>query len=153
MTKSEGAVFWEQQTALIANSSMQQLNVMRFLLMMKKVFMPVLRTFIEEPNHPVTWGEVHRVLEPMLLLWKKQYAIYSYKLQTDRDAYFDDSGLLQNAVLNTGTEIQQGIYNARVLIQPTLAIRYFQFTVGVLATGTPYVNYEELHTLPGWVRR
>ena len=153
MTKSEGAVFWEQQTALIANSSMQQLNVMRFLLVMKRMFMPVLRTFIEEPNHPVTWGEVHRVLEPQLMLWKSQRMIYSYYLQTDRDAFFDDSGELKNAVLNTGQEIQQGIYHARVLIQPTLAIRYFEFEVGVLATGTPYVNYSTMHTLPGWVRR
>lgn len=153
ITKEEGAVFWEQYTTLIANSSMQQLNVVRFLLYMKRVFMPVLRTFLFEPNHPRTWGMVHRVLEPQLELWKQDGQIYSYVLQTDRDATMDDDGTLKGAVLNTGLEIQQGIYNARILIQPTLAIRYFQFTVGVLATGTPYVNFEEMHTLPGWVRR
>jgi len=115
--------------------------------------MPVLRTFIQEPNHPDTWKMVHLALEPQLRLWKTQGSIYSYMLQTDRNAFFADDGALKGAVLNTGQEIQQGIYNARVLIQPTHAIRYFQFTVGVLATGELYANFSEMHTLPGWVRR
>jgi hypothetical protein len=153
MTKSEGAVFWESYTTLIANSSMRNLNVVRFLLYMKRVFMPVLRTFLKEPNHPTTWKLVDQTLRPQLELWKTQGQIYSYLLQTDRDAVMDNDGTLRGAILNTGQEIQQGIYNARVLIQPTLAIRYFQFTVGVLATGEPYANFEEMHTLPGWVRK
>lgn len=152
LTRSEGAVFWEQYTSLLVPSALRDLNVVRFLTMMRKVLVPVLRTFVFEPNHPVTWGEIYRTLMPQLELWKKQNAIYTFHLQTDRDAFFDDTGELKNAVLNTGQEIDQGIYHARVLIQPTRAIRYLEFEVGVMRTGELFSNYTELKTLPGWVR-
>lgn len=148
----EGAVFWEQYTTQRAASALRDLNVVRFLTMMRKVLVPVLKMFLFEPNHPVTWREIHRELEPAFQLWKAQYAIYDYILQTDRDAYFD-GGLLKNAVLNTGLEIDQGIYHARVLVQPTRAIRYLEFEVGVLRTGEAFSSYTELKELPGWVRQ
>ena len=148
----EGALFWEQYTTQRAASALRDLNVVRFLTMMKKVLLPALRMFIFEPNHPDTWRELHRVLEPQLQLWKAQNSIYDYYLQTDRDAWFD-GGELVNAVLNTGLEIDQGIYHARVLVQPTRAIRYLQFEVGVMRTGEAFSTYSEMKTLPGWARR
>jgi len=153
LTRTEGAVFWQQNTTLIANSSMQSIGIMNFLLAMKKMFMPVLRQFINKPNHPDTWGEVHRILEPQLRIWKARGDIYSFELETDRHAVFDDTGALRGAVLNTEEEIQQRIYHARVLVQPTQDIEYFEFEVGVLATGELYSNFSSMHTLPGWIRR
>lgn len=148
----EGALFWEQYTTQRAASALRDLNVVRFLTMMKKVLVPVLRMFLFEPNHPDTWRELHRTLEPQLQLWKAQASIYDYYLQTDRDAWFD-GGELVNAVLNTGQEIDQGIYHARVLVQPTRAIRYLMFEVGVMRTGEAFSTYSELKQLPGWARR
>jgi len=148
----EGAVFWEQYTTQRAASALRDLNVVRFLTMMKKVLLPALRMFLFEPNHPDTWRELHRTIEPQLQLWKAQSAIYDYYLQTDRDAWFD-GGELVNAVLNTGLEIDQGIYHARVLVQPTRAIRYLMFECGVMRTGEAFSNYTEMKTLPGWARR
>ena len=147
----EGGMFWEQYTSQRAASALRDLNVVRFLTMMRRVLMPVLRTFLFEPNHPVTWREVHRTLEPAFELWKAQYCIYEYVLQTDRDAYFQN-GLLKNAVLNSGLEIDQGIYRARALVQPTRAIRYIEFEVGVMRTGEAFSTYTEMKELPGWVR-
>jgi hypothetical protein len=147
----EGAVFWEQYTTQRAASALRDLNVVRFLTMMRRVLVPVLRMFLFEPNHPVTWREIHRTLEPVFQEWKDRYAIYDFVLQTDRDAYWD-GGVLKNAIINTGLDIDQGIYHARALIQPTRAIRYIEFEVGVLRTGEAFSNYTEMTTLPGWVR-
>ena len=147
----EGALFWENYTTQRAASALREINVMRFLIAMRKVLVPLLRMFLFEPNHPVTWREIHRTLDPQFRLWKDKYAIYDYVLQTDRDAFFD-GGLLKNAVLNSGLEIDQGIYRARALVQPTRAIRYLEFEVGVMRTGEAFSEYTELKELPGWVR-
>ena len=147
----EGAMFWENYTTQRAASALREINVMRFLIAMRKVLVPVLRMFLFEPNHPVTWREIHRTLDPQFRLWKDKTSIYDYVLQTDRDAFFD-GGVLKNAVLNSGLEIDQGIYRARALVQPTRAIRYLEFEVGVMRTGEAFSEYTELKELPGWVR-
>ena len=146
----EGAVFWEQYTTQRAASALQDLNVVRFLTMMKRVLVPVLRMFLFEPNHPVTWREIYRELEPVFQQWKDTYSIYDFELQTDRDAYWD-GGVLKNAILNTGLSIDQGIYKCRVLIQPTRAIRYLQFTVGVMRTGEAFSEIDTLTELPAGI--
>jgi hypothetical protein len=148
----EGAMFWEQYTTQRAASALRDLNVVRFCTMVVRVLMPVLRTFVFEPNHPVTWREVHRTLEPTFQLWKSKFNIYSYFLQTDRDAWFDSTGDLKNATLNTGLEIDQGIYRCRALIQPTRAMRYVMFDLGVMRTGEQFIQYTPLKELPGWVK-
>jgi hypothetical protein len=148
----EGAVFWEQRTTQRAASALRDLNVVRFLTAMRRMLVPVLRMFLFEPNHPVTWREVKRVLEPQFRLWKAKMNIYDYVLQCDEQAFFD-GGELKNAVLNSGLEIDKGIYRARALIQPTKAIYYFEFEVGVTRTGEAFEKFTRLKELPGWVRR
>ena len=149
---NEGAVFWEQYTTQRESSLFRDLNVVRSVTYMRKVLLRVLERFIFEPNHPQMWREMHRILEPQFELWKSEFKIYSYMVQTDRDAYIGTDGALKNAILNTGLEMAQGIYNVRVLVQPTVAARYINFTAGILRPGDPFFNYSELKKLPGTVR-
>jgi hypothetical protein len=148
----EGAMFWEQRTTQRAPSATRELNVMRFITVVNRTLMPILRTFLFEPNHPVTWREIHRVLEPAFDSWKNKYAIYDYCIQTDRDAFFD-GGELKNAVLNSGLDIDRGLYRCRALIQPTRAIYYLEFELGVMRTGESFENYKSMKYLPGWIRQ
>lgn len=148
----EGAMFWEQRTTQRAPSATRELNVMRFITVVNRSLMPILRTFLFEPNHPVTWREIHRVLQPAFDSWKAKYAIYDYCLQTDRDAFFD-GGELKNAVLNSGLDIDRGLYRCRALIQPTRAIYYLEFELGVMRTGESFENYKSMKYLPGWIRQ
>ena len=148
----EGAMFWEQRTTLRRASALRELNVVRFITILNRMLMPVLRTFLFEPNHPVTWREIHRTLEPAFQDWKDKYAIYDFALQTDRDAWFD-GGELKNAVINSGIDIDRGIYHCRALIQPTRTIYYLDFELGVLRTGEAFERYTELKELPGWVTK
>ena len=148
----EGAMFWEQRTTQRRASALRELNVVRFITILNRMLMPVLRTFLFEPNHPVTWREIHRTLEPAFQDWKDKYAIYDFALQTDRDAWFD-GGELKNAVINSGIDIDRGIYHCRALIQPTRTIYYLDFELGVLRTGEAFERYTELKELPGWVTK
>jgi hypothetical protein len=152
MPGAEGAMFWEQRTTQLLPSATRELNVMRFLTKMYIMIVPILRAFLFEPNHPVTWREIHRVLEPALQDFKDKYRIYDFALQTDRDAFFD-GGELKNAVLNSGLDIDRGIYRCRALIQPTRTIYYLEYEVGVTRTGENFEQYITLKQLPGWIRR
>lgn len=148
----EGAMFWEQRTSQRISSATRDLNVMRFITVINRTLVPILRTFLFELNHPVTWREIYRILQPAFDQWKKVYAIYDYALQCDQEAFFD-GGLLKNAVLNSGLNIDQGIYYCRALIQPTRAIYYLEFTLGVMRTGESFEDYTSMSTLPGWIRQ
>ena len=148
----EGAMFWEQRTTQRAPSATRELNVMRFITVVNRTLMPILRTFLFEPNHPVIWREIYRVLKPQFDSWKDKYAIYDYAIQCDQDAFFD-GGELKNAVLNSGLDIDKGIYRCRALIQPTRAIYYLEFDLGVMRTGESFENYKSLKYLPGWIRK
>ena len=148
----QGAMFWEQRTTQTVTSATQSLNVMRFITVINRTLVPILRTFLFELNHPVTWRQIYRVLQPAFDQWKKVYAIYDYALQCDQEAFFD-GGVLKNAVLNSGLNIDQGIYYCRALIQPTRAIYYLEFTLGVMATGVAFETYESMSVLPGWIRQ
>jgi hypothetical protein len=148
----QGSMFWEQRTTQIAPSALRELNVMRFITIINRMLMPILRTFLFEPNHPVTWREIHRTLQPAFDDWKAKYAIYDYALQTDKDAFFD-GGLLKNAQINSGLDIDRGIYHCRALIQPTRTIYYLEFELGVMRTGQAFEEYKSMYVLPGWVKQ
>lgn len=148
---SEGAMFWEQYTTQREASSLRNLNVMRFLTDVRRVLEPTQRAFIFDPNHPVTWAEVKRILDPIFRKWRDTNQIYDYCLQCDESAYWD-GGQLKNAVLNSGLDIDQGIYHSRGLVQPTQAIRYFEWELGVTGTGVAFEKLTALKELPAWAK-
>lgn len=147
----EGGMFWEQRTTQRDASSTRNLNVVRLITMMNRSLLPVLWLFLFDPNHPVTWRQVYRELLPAFESWKAKYKIYDFALQCDEMAYFS-GGELKNAVLNSGLDIARGIYNARALIQATEAITYLDFTLGLTRAGDAFEQFNEIKTLPGYIR-
>lgn len=147
----EGGMFWEQRTTQRDASSTRNLNVVRLITMMNRSLLPVLWLFLFDPNHPVTWRQVYRELLPAFESWKAKYKIYDFGLQCDEMAYFS-GGELKNAVLNSGLDIARGIYNARALIQATEAITYLDFTLGLTRAGEAFEQFNEIKTLPGYIR-
>jgi uncharacterized protein len=149
----EGAMFWEQRTTLRQASAFRELNVVRYLTWMRIELYPVLNTFLFEPNEPRTWREIHRTLTPAMDDYLSRGCIYDYLLQTDKDAYWEKgTGVLRNAVLNTGQTIDQGMYKMRIYVQPTRTIYYLQCDITVTRTGQAFIEYTPLRTLPAWVR-
>jgi phage tail sheath protein FI len=148
----EGAVLWGGWTSQRIDSAMKEFPVTRLIKTYERMLMPVLLQYINDPNHPVTWREIHRILEPMFRRELMKYAVYGYFIQTDKDAYFA-GGELKGAYLNTGTDIDQGKYRCRILIQPMRQIFYLISEMGVMRTGEPFSNYSTMYQLPGWVRK
>jgi hypothetical protein len=146
------AVFWEQFTTQLNVDAFRDLNVVRFITLVRKSLTPLLRGYVFSPNAPFMWRAMHRELQPYFDLWQAQNSIYAYILQTDRDAWMS-GGELMGAVLNTGLEMDQGIYKSRALIQPTRAARYIDMVIGATRTGESFATYEQLKDLPFWVKK
>jgi len=146
----QGAMFWEQRTTWIPPTALRNLNVVRFITSANRMILPVLETFLFDPNHPMTWRQIHRVLEPAFKEFKDRYQIYDFLIQTDRDAYWDGKGNLLNAVINTGLDISRGKYHCRALIQPTQVIYYLMFNMGIVGAGEAFEQFQDLYELSGW---
>lgn len=148
----EGAVLWGGWTLQRTASALREYPVVRKIKEYEHMLLPVMLGFINDPNHPVVWGEIHRTLEPVFRRDLERYHIYGYFLQTDKDAFFA-GGDLKGAVLNTPADIDQGKYRMRILIKPLRQIFYFCAEMGVMRTGDPFTDYSTLYALPGWVRK
>lgn len=148
----EGAYLWGGWTLQRALSALREVPVARKIKEWEWLLYPIGLSFVNDPNHPVTWREVHRTLDPMLRHDLQDNAIYGYMLVTDRDAFFTAEGELKGAVLQTGRDIDQGQYRCRILIQPVRQIFYFVFEMGVMRTGEPFANYAYMYSMPGWAR-
>ena len=148
----EGAVLWGGWTTQRADSALKEMPISRKIKEYEHTLLPVMLGWINDPNHPVTWGEIHRTIEPYFRRDLERYHIYGYFVQTDKDAFFA-GGDLKGAVLNIPTDIDQGKYRMRILIKPTRQIFYFTAEMGVMRTGDPFSDYAYLYTLPGWVRK
>ncbi len=148
----EGAYLWGGWTLQRAMSALREVPVVRKIKEYEWRLYPVGLSFVNDPNHPVVWREVHRTLDPMLRKDLQEFAIYGYMLITDKDSFFTAEGELRGAVLNTGYDIDHGVYRCRILIQPVRQIFYFVFEMGVMKTGEPFANYSTMYALPGWAR-
>jgi len=148
----EGAVLWGGWTLQRIDSALKEYPVVRKIKEYEHMLLPIMLGFVNDPNHPVTWGEVHRMLEPVFRRDLERYHIYGYFIQTDKDAFFA-GGDLKGAVLNTPADIDQGKYRCRILIKPLRQIFYFCAEMGVMRTGDPFTDYSTLYALPGWVRK
>jgi len=148
----EGAVLWGGWTTQRYDSALKEYPVVRKMKEYEHLLLPVMLGFVNDPNHPVTWGEIHRTLEPVFRRDLLRYHIYGYFIQTDRDAFFA-GGDLKGAVLNLPSDIDQGKYRCRILIKPLRQIFYFIAEMGVMRTGDPFTDYAFLYSLPGWVRK
>jgi hypothetical protein len=149
----EGAYVWGGWTDQRNKSKLRELQISRKIAEYEWLLYPIGLSFINKPNHPIIWREVHRILDPMFREDLDKGAIFGYLLVTDQDAFFTSGGELKGAVLQTGRSIDQNIYRCRILIQPVPQILYFYFEMGVMRSGDPFVNFSTLYSLPGWARR
>lgn len=149
----EGAYSWGGWTDQREFSALRENPVSRKILEYEWMLYPVGLSYVNDPNHPVTWREVYRILNPIFRHDLDAGAIYGYALACDQDAFFTAEGEVKGAYLNTGPTIDQGLYRCRILIQPVRQIFYFVFEMGVMRTGEPFTNYQNMFSFPGWLKQ
>lgn len=104
-------VFWNNVTALLSESHLNQISIRRFLIWLKKSLKPTLEKALLQPNDPITWKALYFEVKPFLDRLKSQRALYDYAWQGDQFA--KDLSSLQ---INDRTDVGRGKYKARLLL-------------------------------------
>ena len=82
-----GYVVWGQLTSQARPSALQDLNIVRLVLFVKRAFEEFCRFFIFEQNDAVTWSQVSTQLVEFLEIIKQKRGLYSYSVEVGATDY------------------------------------------------------------------
>jgi len=82
-----GYVVWGQLTTQAKPSALQDLNIVRLILYIKRAFEDFCRFFIFEQNDPITWAQVAGNLNEFLEVIKKKRGLRNYSVDVGATAY------------------------------------------------------------------
>ena len=100
---SAGWVVWSQLTSQAKASAMQDLNIVRLILFIKRAFEQSCKFFIFEMNDQITWSGVSNMMVEFLEQIKKKRGLYSYTVEVSANDY----------------EIKSKTFHANITLRPT----------------------------------
>jgi len=98
-----------------ANNQEKYLNVVFLILWMKKTMKPILESYLEEPNDPITFQKIYYHLKPYLdqLASPAYRALYKYEYYGDQEA-----NTIDDLQVNDPVDVQNGKYKINLKIWP-----------------------------------
>ena len=84
---AQGYVMWGQLTSQAKASALQDLNIVRMVLYVKRAIEQYCRFFIFEQNDPITWGEVAAGIVDFLEQVKKKRGLNDYSVEVSATEY------------------------------------------------------------------
>ncbi len=116
----------------------QKLNVAEYLVWLFRMIYPIVKKEGQyDPNDPEMWNGLYQKIKPILKDSKeKMRAIYDW-------AYVGDQFATSIAELefNDPTDVSNGIYKFRPLVQPTPAAEWIGFEIGVTNAGVSFADF------------
>lgn len=102
------------------NNVQRFLSVVFLVLWMRKAFVPVLESYLEEPNDPTTWRSIYNQLKQTLdkLVSPQLRALYKYEYYGDQDA-----NTIEDVQVNDPVDIENGKYKINLKIWPIPALQ------------------------------
>jgi len=82
-----GYVVWGQLTSQAKASALQDLNIVRLVLYIKRAFEDFCRFFIFEQNDEITWGQVSTQLVEFLEVIRRKRGLYNYAVEVGATEY------------------------------------------------------------------
>ena len=114
----DGIVIWGQRTTQRTPSSLDRINIRRMMIVIRKMVLASTRALIFEPNDPVTWNRVTKVLEPALDDIRRRRGITEFKVVCDETT-------------NTPVRVDRNELWCRVLIKPTKTAEVLVFELNL----------------------
>lgn len=84
---AQGYTVWSQLTSQAKASALQDLNIVRMVLFVKRALEQFCRFFIFEQNDPITWGEVSGDIVEFLEVIKQRRGLDSYNVEVGATDY------------------------------------------------------------------
>lgn len=130
--KNNKLVIWGNFTGQYSNSKLSQISVRRFLNKLKLELTPVLESYLEEPNDPLTWKNLYYEVKPTL----DGYASASSRALNSY-TWFGDQFVksINDVVTNTLSDLNQGKYKAKLSLDIVNAIREINLGIYVTKSG------------------
>ena len=114
----DGIVIWGQRTTQRTPSALDRINVRRMMIVIRKMVLASTRALIFEPNDPVTWNRVTKLLEPALDDIRRRRGITEFKVVCDETT-------------NTPVRVDRNELWCRVLIKPTKTAEVLVFELNL----------------------
>ena len=114
----DGIVIWGQKTAQRTPSALDRINVRRMMIVIRKLILASTRTFMFEPNDPITWSKIVNVLEPAIDDIRRRRGITEFRVVCDETT-------------NTPVRVDRNEMWCRVLIRPTKTAETLIFEVNL----------------------
>jgi len=124
-------------SAQFSNDAEKFLNVVMLVLYIKKTLKPILESYLEEPNDPLTWKKLYYHIKPFFdRLESPSYrAIYKYEYYGDQDANTIDDVQVNNAI-----DVQNGKYKVNVKIWPIPSLQELTFNLMLVQGEGVYIE-------------
>ena len=114
----QGITVFGQRTTQRAPTALDRVNVRRLLIVIKKTLLAATRTFVFEPNDPITWEKIENLVNPLLDDIARRRGIVAFKVVCDETT-------------NTPLRVDRNELWCKVLIKPTKAAEMIVFELNV----------------------
>lgn len=106
---SQGYTVWGQLTSQAKASALQDLNIVRMVLYIKRAVEQFCRFFIFEQNDPITWGQVSGSIVDFLEVIKKKRGLTEYSVEVGATEYEQKTKKFHVNILLTPTRTVEQI--------------------------------------------
>jgi len=117
-----GLCIWGQKTLQNQSSSTDRINVRRLMMHIETSVATSSQFVVFEPNHPVTWRALIRLITPFLQDIKDRGGLYEFAVQCDEET-------------NTPAVIDRNELICRVFVKPTKTAEFIELNFILTATG------------------
>lgn len=124
-------------SAQYENNQEKYLNVVMLVLWMKKTLKPILESYLEEPNDPITFQKIYYHLKPYLdkLASPAYRAIYKYEYYGDQEA-----STIDDLQVNDPVDVQNGKYKINLKIWPIPSLQELTFNLMLVQGEGVYID-------------
>jgi len=133
-------VYWGNKSLLrdVTQLSNKE-NVADLIVYIIRAFRPIIRTVLFDPNDPVSWKELFRRVRPQIQILERGRAI-----RPGEDEFWfwqgdQNADTISDAEFNTEADLSNGIYRARFVFVPIVAMEFI--AIEVVATDSNSVNF------------
>ena len=106
---AQGYIVWGQLTSQAKASALQDLNIVRLVLYVKRAIEQFCRFFIFEQNDPITWGQVSGAIVEFLEVIKKKRGLTEYSVEVGATDYEQKTKKFHVNILLTPTRTVEQI--------------------------------------------
>ena len=124
----DGIVIWGQKTSQRESTALDRVNVMRLVIVLRKIILRATRRFVFEPNDRFLWAEIENLLNPILDDIGNRRGLTEFRVRCDD-------------TVNTGIRIDRNELWCRVIFKPVKSAEKLFFELNLTSQSADLGNF------------